>query len=231
MRKVGFVTGYVDLDLNKRPASEFHELGTKLFAAAHGHAYVVASHHSSFDYCWVNKEPTLPWKAANPRASDRFVTDDEHIRSNIIQHMPVQLVELTARDYPDVDVWVWMGYSLLKQGDFTGKHIRPQDVSDFLDKLAMWDGTDIPYPGIIAKQPLNPYGDNWRFCGSTVIFPRQHLDKMVYAYKECFRRFIQKYRAIPLDLAIWPMVEDTSALPFRFYQAEYDYTQLTNFPG
>ncbi len=83
-------------------------------------------------------------------------------------------------------------------------------------------------PGITAKATVEPYGDNWRFCGSTIIVPAPHVGPLYEAYKRATIVFIREYRAVPLDLAIWPMVEEQ--YPINWYQGEYDHTQLTNFP-
>lgn len=227
--KVKAVTAYVDLGLTQRPSLDFHVLGQRLIRACGGR--VTVFNEFPFESCWAARAfPGLP--AANPRALDRFVTDKEHVRSNLIQHSPVQWVaKAYARDPFDTDVFVWMGYSLLKQGAFTGKPITEDHVSNFLDACEKYPFNDIPFPGILPRAPVNPHGDNWRFCGSTVIFPRRYLDRIVKSYFAKMRQFVHTYDAIPLDLAIWPEVERDSGLPWRFYKGEYDATQLTNFPG
>ena len=227
--KVKAVTAYVDLGLEKRPSVEFHMLGNRLIRACDGRIHVFNAF--PFERCWAAREfGGLP--AANPRATDRFVTDVEHVRSNLLQHSPVQWVALaSAQDLDDTDVYVWMGYSILKQGDFTGKRITEEHVAQFLDKVERYDFTDIPFPGITPPAPVNPHGDNWRFCGSTIIMPRKFLVPIVKTYFAKARQFINTFQSIPLDLAIWPEVEREGNLPWKFYQAEYDHTQLTNFPG
>lgn len=225
---VKVVTAYVDLGLVQRPSASFHALGHDLLQAIDldGVCY-----RPKYEDCWLTKEPYVPLlPAANARALDRFMTDDEHVRSNIIQHSPIQWLAQALEEFPNIDVFVWMGYSLLKQGDFTGKRIYRRHVAEFIRNLKEWEPFGIPFPGMSNKEPLKPFGDNWRFCGSTLVIPRKHLPAVVGSYKTCARGFLRTYHAIPLDLAIWPMVENTSGLPFQFYKAEYDYTQLTNFP-
>lgn len=230
--KVKVVTAYVDLGLTKRPSDEFHSLGRQLVAACDGRARVYDDF--PFDCCWVQREYRgLP--PANPRAEDRFATAEEHRRSNIVQHSPGQWVMSAYladhAAYTPADVYVWMGYSLMKQGAFTGKPISSQHVHDFLTRLEQWTPDCIPFPGITNASPVLPFGDNWRFCGSVIIYPTYWLARMWHSYQVCAREFFRRYGAIPLDLAIWPTVEATSGLPFRFYQAEYDATQLTAFPA
>jgi len=225
---VKVVTAYVDLGLAQRPSSSFHALGDRLVAACPN---IKVFRNFPYDKCWLVEEGFDRLPPANPRALDRFDTEDEHRRSNVIQHSPVQWVQLAAEEDHKADVFVWIGYSVFKQGDFTGKPVRECDVAEFLDRVAHYPFFDIPFPGIGPMVQVHPFGDNWRFCGSVVIFPRRFIPYMVNTYKFETRSFLRKHCAIPLDLAIWPAVEHWSWLPFRFYQAEYDRTQFTNFPS
>jgi len=229
--KVRVVTAYVDLGLAKRSVGEFYILGDRLYRACEPdfRAFI----RFPFEECWLTKEMRrqVGWIAANHRAEDRFETDMEHVRSNIIQHSPMQWLKLAMAEDPLSDVFVWMGYSIMKQGDFTGKRITPEHVREFLCKLRQWEPNCIPLPGITDRAPVNVHGDNWRFCGSTLIVPRQFVEPLERSYKFETREFIRRHGCIPLDLAIWPMVEERSGLPIRWYKAEYDATQLTNFPG
>lgn len=224
------VTAYVDLGLTKRPSADFHAMGALLTAAC---PRIRVFRDFPFHNCWTVPEFwSTMYPPANARAPDRFVNAEEHVRSNLIQHCPVQWVQMAAAEDPVPDVFVWMGYSIFKQGAFTGKPIAAEHVASFLEKVEKYPFGDIPFPGITPGQTMpNPFGDNWRFCGSTVIFPRFWLNQMVASYQAGLRAFVRWHQAIPLDLAIWPAVEMAGGLPFRFYQAEYDYTQLTNFPG
>lgn len=221
------VTAYVDLGLKKRPSEEFHALGRRLVCASMPHVRVFRDF--PFSECWVPQEFNWIVSAANPRAEDRFATDDEHVCSNMIQHSPMQWLRLAAEEDPEPDVFVWIGYSVMKQGAFTGRPVAEAHVSNFLRRLEDWTPDCIPIPAINPGQPVAPHGDNWQYVGSTVIAPRRFLPIMDWHYRFHMRNFALKYRAIPLDLAIWPTVVEKSGLPWRAYPAEYDHTQFTNF--
>ena len=230
MAKVQVVTAYVPLKVQNMNEEQFHALGTRLCnAAIDGGASVKCFDDFPFEDCWLAQE-NPPHKCANPRATDRFATDEEQWRSNIIQHSPMQWVSLAAAADPEPEVFVWLGYSLLKQGDFTGKRITEKHVTDFVRRLEGLNLQTIPVPGISERLPVNDLGDNWRFCGSTIIVPRKFLMGIAKSYFFECRRFIRRVKAVPLDLAIWPSVEANSGLPWQWYKAEYDYTQLTNLP-
>lgn len=224
---VKVITAYCDLGLTKRPKEEFHAFGENLIDACSPdiHAYTYDMHDA-----W-NWSSCKDFPAANARAYDRFDDDLEHARSNLIQHTPIQWLEEACLDFPQTDVFVWMGYSILKQGGHTGNLLKPHHVSEFVSKMKSWVPDGLPFPGMSPRtDPIDPFGDNWRFCGSTLIVPREYVFRVGRSYRASLGSFVKQHVSIPLDLAIWPMVEFSSGLPWHWYPAEYDYTQLTNFP-
>lgn len=229
MSNVKVVSAYVPLTVENMDRSGFKELGRRLRSACGDKILVLEDF--PFGHCWL-AHANPPWRAANERAADRFKTEDQHIRSNLIQHSCTQWASLAAAADPTVTTWVWLGYSILKQGAFTGKPVTEKHVEDFLLAVERYDfSRDIPFPGIEGRKPVLPHGNNWRFCGSTHIWPASDLPIIDAAYKRECMKFLDTYHAIPLDLAIWPAVEENNPrIPFAFYKAEYDATQLTNFP-
>lgn len=226
---VKVISAYCDLGLSKRPSTDFHALGDALRLACgeHLHVYKYAP-----EECWT-WDLYKAYPAANLLAPDRFANEWEHQQSNLIQHAPVQFLQRARWDFPDVDVFVWLGYSLLKQGGHTGNLIKPHHVAEFIGRMKSWEwrGPGLPFPGMTPRLlPIDPFGDNWRFCGSTLVVPSMFVSQVERSYRACLQAFIAQHKAVPLDLAIWPMVEFSSGLPWRQYPAEYDYTQLTNFP-
>lgn len=224
--RVLVVTGYCDLGLNKRPSTEFHALGQILKDTLR---YKLIPMKVRYERLWLSKCTLRP---ANARAPDRFDNEYEHRRSNIVQHMPIQCLTVCDKHLAGYDVFVWLGYSICKQGHHTGKLIEPAHLIEFVSKVEAYDfDKSIPFPGILPAGPIDPYGDNWRFCGSTIIIPKKFMSEVRFHYMRVLMGFLAQYQAVPLDLAIWPEVERTSGLPWHFYKAEYDHTQLSNFPG
>lgn len=227
MKKVKVVTAYVPLDVKHLNAEKYHEYGRRL-------ADVCGDRLHFFDNfpladCWLSKEnpPMLP---AAPVPSDRYATPADNVRSNIVQHSRTQWALAALASVPDTDVIVWLDLAIFKQGYWNGNPVTEKAVADFLHKVETVDFEGIPFPGIEDAQPIKPHSNNWRFCGSTHIWPVQYLDRIDYLYRMGVRSFIHTFKCTPLDLAIWPAVENVSGLPFRWYKAEYDATQLTNFP-
>ena len=226
--KVRVVTAYVPLKVRHLTKEQYKEFGKRLAGACDGDITVFEDY--PLGDCWLSKMP-IPMKVAAPIPTDRYASVEENLNSHIVQHNRTSWVRLAMRDHPAVDTWVWLDYGILKQGAWTGKPVTEDVVRAFMNKLRKIDMLEnIPFPGIEEKKPINDTGNNWRFCGSTHIWPRQFVTTIDYHYKECCMEFINRTGTVPLDLAIWPAVENTSNLPFDWYKAEYDATQLSNFP-
>ena len=231
MNRVRVVTGYVPLTVKHMNPSEYDALGQRLIDTC-AWAGVPVRAFKGFPYkdCWLALEDP-PMRGANPRATDRFDTEEQHAKSNVVCNQFVEWGWKSYKEDPLVDVIVFMVYTVLRQGAFTGKPVQSDHIRDFFKRVEAYRFDDIPFPGITTGEPIDPNWHNWRFCGSTHIWPVRWLKEIRKCYKETALRTMKKCEAVPLDLAVWPQVEQSSGLPFRFYQAEYDATQFTNFPG
>lgn len=225
---VKVVSGYVPLEVKHIDPEGYARHRDALVGACGGRMRFF----DNFPYseCWLAKH-NPPMVGANQRATDRFDTDEQHARSNIVCCQFPEWGLLAAQEDPSIDVVVFLTSTVLKQGDFTGKRCHPEHIVQFLEKVEQYDFQDIPFPGITQVTPVNDHGDNWRFCGSCHIWPTKFLNQINSQFKFEALRFIRRVGKTPLDLHIWPAVEQNSKLPYRWYQAEYDYTQFTNFPG
>lgn len=232
INRVRVVTGYVPLKVQHMNPLEFHAHGDRLDLAVGNHCKMTVFRDFPYEKCWLAKEDP-PRIGGNPRAEDRFASDEEHVRSNVVCNQFVEWAWQAYKKHPKTDVIVALTYTVMKQGAFTGKPVEAKHIGEFLERVKTYEFNDIPFPGITlpGTSPWTPLGHNWRFCGSTHIWPTKWLREIRDEYKECARSYIEIYGRTPLDLAIWPLVEDAPDLPFRWYQAEYDATQFTNFPG
>jgi len=186
-------------------------------------------------YQWLKTAEWLSLPPATPAAPDRYPTPQHFVNSNIVQHNRTRWLLQAARMYPDDDIFIWLDYGLLKQGEFTGKRIEAKHIAPFVEAVERYYNAghrDIPFPGIADRAAVDVHGNCWRFCGSTHIVPRWHLEDIDRAYRRSCCQFISTTRTVPLDLPIWALVEMYyTELPYRQYKAEYDYTQLSNFPS
>lgn len=230
MKTVTVVSAFVPLNVKHMKAEQYSALGAQMFdAAVAGGANKVFWDEFPIERCWSNTLCRhLPPATATP--ADRYETPEDHVRSHIVQHTRTQWALAALEMFPDTEMIVWLDLGILKQGHWNNHPVTPEHVSAFVDAVARYEGDDIPFPGIGGPGPINPFGDNWRFCGSTHLWPVKHLPQIHRSYKANLINFIEMYKKIPLDLAIWPLVEQNSGLPYRWYQAEYDCTQLTGFP-
>ena len=184
-------------------------------------------------YAWLEERGWLDLPPATPAAADRYPTAAHFQKSNIVQHERTSWLCQAANEDPTCDVLVWADYALLKQGHSWPGHpgVEEHHITEFLDKIEASNFQDIPFPGIWDRGPIDDKGDNWRFCGSTHIIPRDLLPYVDWFYKHECKKFIERTKTVPLDLPIWAGLELHSSLPFRFYRANHDATQLLNFPG
>ena len=225
--KTVVVSAYVPLKVKHLSPEAYMDYGKQLEEAVGRHRMYRAD--CLLQDCWLAKEnpPLVP---ATEPAADRYDTKEEFALSNIIQHSRTEWA-LQAVELLQPEVVIWLDLAIMKQGDFTGKRITSQCIREFMEKIerrTSWDV--IPFPGITPRGPIEVHGNNWRFCGSTHVWPVKFLREIDRHYKFQTRKFIREHKCIPLDLAIWPAVEVASGLPFEWYKAEYDTTQLTGFP-
>jgi hypothetical protein len=227
---VGVVTGFIPLPVKHLSETRYHELYRELHDAVLGAGAVLSKQGGTLAECWAYPMCT-GFPPANPPPPDRYETPEINVMSHIVQHQRTTWAMRAMYENPEVDIWVWLDYGIMKQGAWRNKQITPESVRNFIRRLRDTPKLDvIPFPGIADMATVYPTGNNWRFCGSTHIWPRQFLPAINHAYKETLEAWITNNRTVPLDLPIWALVEQRySQLPFRWYAAEYDASQLENY--
>lgn len=235
MPNVKVVTAYVPLPVHHLTREQYIGYGNRLADACKGRIRVFMDY--PFEQCWVNHWgkhvgiDVCGLKPATPTPGDRYSSPEVHTMSNIVQHQRTTWARMAALEDPYIDTWVWLDFGILKQGYWNDRPLIERHVTEFLDRLEDIQLDHIPFPGIEDQKEIDPTGNCWRFCGSTHIWPSRFLKEIDIRYKAETMSFTITHGTMPLDLPIWSEVEWHSGLPFRQYRAEYDYTQLTNFPG
>jgi len=232
MLKVKAVTAYVPLEVKHLNREQYKELGDGLVDAL-GDKITVFYDYPVSDcwlWRWLKDMDMFDLPPATEVPSDRYATPHHMVLSNIVQHQRTAwALQASAMD-PEVDVWVWLDYGVLKQGDFTGKRVTKKDISDFVKRIEAKPIMNyIPFPGIWEKMIPSDTGANWRFVGSTHIWPRLFLPSIHLSYMDQCMKFISRTKTVPIDLPIWAYTEMRSGLPFVQYAANHDATQFTGY--
>lgn len=229
------VSAFVPIPVKHLNPSQYRELGDKLIDSVRPRRFTLFEH--SLEGCWLSDEPGLPMVPAAPVPFDRYATPEDNVKSHIVQHNRTEWALRASEQNPDAHVIVWFDYGVMKQGAWNGNLIESAHIREFLDRVSEYSFSDsMPFPGIEPKKPIDAHGNNWRFCGSTHIWPVKWLPTIDRVYKQALRDFIAEHKRVPLDLAIWPEVENRCAapgpdhVPFLQYRAEYDSSQLLGFP-
>jgi hypothetical protein len=234
---VKIVTAFVPLEgmLHFKP-EQYHDYADRMERAAGPGRFRRFNPYPLEDcwlYRWLAERGWLDLPPATAAAPDRYPTPQHFARSNIVQHQRTTWMVMAADEDRACDVVVWCDYAILKQGHSWSGHpgVEERHITEFLDKIERSTFLDIPFPGIWEKGPIDDRGDNWRFCGSTHIIRRDLLAYVDFFYRDICKKWVEKYKTVPLDLPIWALLEQTTSLPFRWYASNHDATQLTNFPG
>lgn len=229
MNKVKVISAFIPIPVRHLSPEGYRELGGRLMRAC-GETPVHVFEHP-LEECWLAKR-NPPMVPAAPVPPDRYASPADNVKSHIVQHNRTTWALQAAAEDSNIDVIVWFDFGLLKQGHWNGHPIEEMHVREFLAKVERYPFDDMPFPGIEEKKPIDVHGNNWRFCGSTHIWPVKWLREIDRAYKRELIRFIEQHQCVPLDLAIWPAVEEALAgtVPFAWYKGDYDSTQLTGFP-
>lgn len=229
--KVRVVTAYVPLKVKHLTEAQYNQLGCELTNAVVQVA-PMRIYDGTLEDLWLYQRGNYPLMPANPVPLDRYTGPAMNVASNIIQHNRTTWAMRAFEESPDTDVIVWLDFGILKQGEWRSNKITGEHVKNFLRKVESTpEPMDfIPFPGISQPEEVLPVGNNWRFCGSTHIWPTKFLPDIDKAYKNELIKWMDRNQTTPLDLPIWALVEQNSGLPFRWYQAEYDASQLDNYP-
>jgi len=221
------VTGFVP---NAFPAKHFQPgqaeaLGERLKIALGDkvHAFENVKIEECWAYGFKNMVPDLLPSCANP-PNDRFFDPRDMATSNIILLQRYEWMRLAATLHPDVDVFAWIEYTVLKQRNMTDKVLQ-----DFMGVIEAKPFDAISLPGCWPKGPINDREAHWRFCGSCWVCPSKYLEPLAEAIKTVVTLRTKLTKRISWDMNSMAYVELLDVLPIRWYQANHDETQFTNF--
>jgi len=215
--KSTIVTGYVRIPDHPRSADEYHRLAANLRRVG----APTRTFMSEVGRCWLStfvRDKTITHAVDdNPRKN----TLDYHI----VQHQKTAWLATAAEFGPAADVLVWMDYGIFHQPGIT-----VDVIDEFLRRIEAADKIDeICIPG--AWERSSGYADSpdWRFCGSSMIMPRAHARTFHEAVKDVTLSRLAATNHVTWEVNDWAVVESLKVLPIRWYKADHNQTQFTNW--
>lgn len=217
--KVKIITGYTPIPGHPRTAEEYGKLGEQLFR--HVEAPVKAF-YTRLQACWLYRDiyarnfKVKHYEGDNPEKNT--------LEYHIVQHQKSEWLYAGAlMDETEADTFIWMDYGIAHQPGVT-----PDVVNAFLKKVAK---NDFAIPGAWPNTdgPVEMQNPCWRFLGSMMIVPRQHIATFDSEMKAAARRQLKNTHRLSWEVNTLSRVERLKRLPIRWYQADHNETQFTNY--
>ncbi len=226
MAVTGFLGDKAGFPGKKMPVEQMRELGTRLKNAIPGKIHAFDDEEALRD-CWAwplaRENPFLAPSCANP-PTDRFDIPRHMAYSNILRLQRYEWMRRAGELYPDVDVFAWIEYTVLKQPGVT-EHV----IQDFMAALEEAEFDALSAPGCWSKGPVDDSKAHWRFVGSCWVCPRQYLEKLFEAARTVVTLRTRMTGKISWDMNTMAYIELLDILPIRWYPAGHDQTQFTNY--
>jgi len=219
------VTGYVRLPDHPRGHEEYERLGA-LLGELRGAP--VLPFRCSLEDCWLDEHTrdrdVAHAVADNPRKNTRAY--------HVVQHQKTAWL-LQAREIePRADVLVWLDYGIFHQPGVTSRVI-----DDFLRAVhsrpvfaipGAWERVVEPTTGRVLSSGAADWPD-WRFCGSSLVVPGDLVRGFHEAVRSVTLERLVRDNYLTWEVNDWAEVERRGSLPIRWYKADHDQTQFTNY--
>jgi hypothetical protein len=177
--------------------------------------------------CWAHRllreNPALMPSCASPPA-DRFHEPADMTKSNVVLLQRYEWVRRAAELYPDVDVFAWVEYTVLKQ-----RNVTPDVLRSFMDALEQHPCDSVTLPGCWPKGVINDADAHWRFVGSCWVCPRHLIGSVFDAVETVASLRTRLTGRLSWDMNTMAYVELLDVLPVRWYPAGHDETQFTHY--
>jgi len=217
MTKVRVVTGFVSIPGHPRPEEEYHQLAHGFGELAVPPIIYITQLHDCWLQQWLDKSrpPNLLVSRGDNPAKN---TESYHI----VQHQKTEWLKLATMADDDAETFIWMDYGIFHQPGVTAAVI-----SEFLKRVRP---NDFAIPGCWSLQhPCNLDSPSWRFCGSLIIIPRQYVSTFDALVKLVTKQRVRESGRITFEINDWAEVERMKKLPIRWYGADHNRKQFTNY--
>jgi hypothetical protein len=222
------VTGFIPnaFPANHLSVEQCISLGDRLKSAIPNNI-IAFDEYWTLNDCWayplLESNPNLMPSDINP-PSDRYKEPKHAALSNIVLLQRYEWMLLAAQKYPEVDVFAWIEYTVLKQ-----RNVTEEIIKNFISSLESKWYDEISLPGCWDKRPINDDHAHWRFVGSCWVCPSIHVENVAKAVKTVATLRTQLTGKISWDMNTMAFVELLNVLPIRWYLANHDETQFTNY--
>lgn len=216
-KRVRLVTGYIPIPNHPRTAAEYGDLGERLG----GVPCRKKAFYQLVEHTWLRK-----YADGFPPGYFKVSKHDNPLKNTLdyhaVNHQKVTWMKQAAEEYDD-DVFVWVDY-----GIFRLPGVSNQKICEFMAKI---DGKHIDIPGCWGMQPIESVAPCWRFCGSVLVCPREHLNALDTAIKVTAMEHISRTKNVEWEVNTWARVEykNRGKLPIRWYQADHDHSLFSNY--
>ncbi len=225
--RVVVVTGYVEIPGHPRGRAEYDRLASRF---ADLRAALVLLSRDAIDGCWLYEHVRGP--DIRHAVSDNPAKNS--IAFHVVQHQKTKWLIDVAEEHPEAEVLVWIDYGIFHQPGVT------VDVIDAFLRRVRSDA-EIAMPGAwepwewevrskgAAQWPAE--WPDWRFCGSSLVVARELVHPLHDAVRAVTLERLARDRYVTWEVNDWAEVDRRGVLPIRWYRADHDQTQFTNYPG
>jgi hypothetical protein len=213
--KVCAVTGYIPLPHHPRETKEYHYLGEKLRELKVPLRPFYQNVTSTWMFNLIEKLSYAPtWAVADNG-------EKNSLGYHCVQHQKFQWLYEASRMDKEADTFVWLDFGVCHQPNVTVPVIN--------ECLGRIKKGDFAIPGCWSKGEVNDEFPCWRFCGSFLIVPREHIQKLKNLIQSVALLYIGKHKHVTWEVNTLARVEQTSKLPIRWYLANHDQSQFENY--
>jgi hypothetical protein len=213
--KARLVTGYIPIIDHPRKVEEYGALGEKLG----GVPVRKKCFYQEVGTTWLAERlKLLPFR---PSWSTGDNPQKNSLAYHCVQHQKTEWLKQAAAEYDD-DMFVWVDYGIFHQPG-----VCNEAIFNFMESL---DDRHIYAPGCWPQGPVHQQEPCWRFCGSVLSVPREHLDVLHQEVQHTAIDHILFTHNVEWEVNTWARVERRSQLPFCWYKADHDVTQFTHCP-
>jgi hypothetical protein len=212
------VTGFVAIPDHPRSEQEYKNLGAALL----GCDFPVMMIDGSLECCWLAQ--FLRWRGHECTHSIGDNPKKNTLAYHIVQAQKTAWLAEAAVFLPTTTVLVWIDY-----GIFHLKGVTRDILHSFV--LRARNERAIAIPGCWGRNPIHDDAQpNWRFCGGTMVVPREHVEALNGAVRQEYVRNLMDKNHVAWDVNIWARAEENHPeLPIWWYKADHDVSMFTNY--